>query len=29
VWTFRYAKRARERALPKVDELMRRSDNAP
>ncbi len=23
VWTFRYAKRARERALPKVDELMR------
>jgi hypothetical protein len=28
VWTFRYAKRARERALPKVDELMRRSDNA-
>jgi hypothetical protein len=23
-WTFRYAKRARERALPKVDELMRR-----
>ncbi len=25
VWTFRYAKRARERALPKVDELMRQS----
>jgi hypothetical protein len=24
VWTFRYAKSARERALPKVDELMRR-----
>lgn len=24
VWTFYYAKRARERALPKVDELMRR-----
>lgn len=24
VWTFFYAKRARERALPKVDELMRR-----
>ena len=24
VWTFRYAKRARERALPQVDELMRR-----
>jgi hypothetical protein len=24
VWTFRYAKRARERALPKVDDLMRR-----
>lgn len=24
VWTFRYAKRARERALPRVDELMRR-----
>lgn len=24
LWTFRYAKRARERALPKVDELMRR-----
>jgi hypothetical protein len=23
LWTFRYAKRARERALPKVDELMR------
>lgn len=23
IWTFRYAKRARERALPKVDELMR------
>jgi hypothetical protein len=24
VWTFRYAKRARERALPQIDELMRR-----
>jgi hypothetical protein len=23
VWTFRYAKRARERAIPKIDELMR------
>lgn len=26
VWTFYYAKRARERALPKVDELMRTSE---
>jgi hypothetical protein len=24
VWTFRYAKRARERALPRIDEMMRR-----
>ena len=24
IWTFRYAKRARERAIPKIDELMRR-----
>ena len=23
LWTFRYAKRARERAIPKIDELMR------
>ncbi len=28
VWTFRYAKRARERALPKIDELMRRQPPA-
>jgi hypothetical protein len=24
IWTFRYAKGARERAIPKIDELMRR-----
>ena len=24
IWTFRYAKEARERAIPKIDELMRR-----
>jgi hypothetical protein len=24
IWTFRYAKGARERAIPKIDELLRR-----
>jgi len=24
IWTFRYAKAARERAIPKIDEVMRR-----
>jgi hypothetical protein len=24
IWTFRYAKSARERAIPKIDELVRR-----
>jgi hypothetical protein len=24
IWTFRYAKGARERAIPKIDEVMRR-----